>query len=169
MVNFSVASRDVTARFLIEIRNNEFVPEPDPSDLLLPVRSRREIRGRIEILSGNLPPVAPEDELVPLVTNLCFGAVVTLLNERHAIVAYTDSYGYLRLDHEADMVRLSGDAVPDVRVLAQPLLAGLVDCGARFRTWLRSCHLEGDAEVLDRPLEEAEGKARRALAEAIWQ
>ncbi len=72
MVDFSVASRDVTVRFLVEIRNNELIPEPDCSGLLLPVRKYRRIRGCVEIRSGNLPPVAPQDELVPLVTNLCF-------------------------------------------------------------------------------------------------
>ncbi|MBA2471653.1 MAG: hypothetical protein H0V41_05165 [Pseudonocardiales bacterium] len=59
--------------------------------------------------------------------------------------------------------------MPDVRVLAQPLLTGLVACGGRFREWLPTCDLEGDVEAIDRGLEEAEHKARAALAAVIWQ
>jgi hypothetical protein len=164
------ASRDVTVRFLVEVRNNEFSPEPDTANLRLPVRRYRRIRGRVEIRPDDaFPVVAPEDELVPLVTHLCFRAVAILVNERHAVVAYTDSYGYLRLDLEADLVRISGDGVPDVRVPARPLLQGLVACGARFRAWLRSCELEGDLDAIDRGLAEAEGVARRALDAATLQ
>lgn len=170
MAGLLAASREVTVRFLVELAGDEFVPEPNTDGLRLPVRRYRRVRGRIEIRpDGDFPVVAPEDELVPLVTNLCYRAVPTLLADRHAVIAYTDSYGYLRLDLEGDLVRLSGDGVADLRVPARQLLDGLVGCGGRFRSWLRDCNLEGDVDAIDRGLAEAEGTARQALDAATWR
>lgn len=164
MAGFSVDyPPDVSVAFLVEVRNNEFVAEPGPAGLALPVRELRRVRGQVGIRSGDLPPVRPEDELVPLVTNLCYRAVGRLIETRHTVVGYTDSYGYLRLDLEGDLVRLSGDGVPDVRVLAAPFAVAAVDCGSRFRRWLRQCELDGDIEAIDAGLAEAEAAARRAL------
>ena len=154
---------DVDVTFLVEVRNNEFRLEPDPAGLVVPAHELRRVRGRVSIRSGDLPQVLPEDELVPLVTNLCYRAVAKLIDERHAVVGYTDSYGYLRLDLEGDLVRLSGDSVPDIRVRAKPFAFAAVDCGSRFRRWLRRCELTGDIEAIDAGLAEAESAARRTL------
>jgi hypothetical protein len=164
LADFLVAyPSEVSVTFRVEVRNNEFVTEPDSAGLELPVRSLRRVRGQVEICSGDIPPVRPEDELVPLVKNLCYRAVSTLIEKRHAVVGYTDSYGYLRADLEGDLARLSGDGVPDVRVLAAPFAVAAVDCGSRFRRWLRRCELDGDIEAIDAGLAEAEAEARRAL------
>jgi hypothetical protein len=152
-------------RFLIEVRNDEFEPEPDPAGLVLPVREYHRVRGRIEISTPDLPPAAPEDELVPLVQNLCFRAVTEVVSTEHAVVGYAETYGYVRLDLEGDFLRISGDRVPDIRVLAEPCLQGLVDCGARFRAWLRRLDLEGDVDIIDRHLADSEDVARAAIYE----
>jgi hypothetical protein len=107
LASSSDAFPDDLVRFRVEIRNGEFVPEPAATDIVLPTDQYRRIRGQVEIATGGPESVAPEDELVPLVTNLCFRAVVQLVEHRHAVVAYTDSYGYLRLDLEGDRIRLS--------------------------------------------------------------
>jgi hypothetical protein len=150
-------------RFVVQVGSAEFAAEPVPPDRSLGVRTYRRVRGGIEIRSGDLPVVLPEDELVPLVTNLCFRAIPIVLSARHAVVALTDTYGYVRLDLEGDRIRLSGDGLPDTRVSAAGLLHGLIDCGARFRAWLRGLALEGDVTVIDDQLGVLEAAARDAL------
>ena len=176
---FSAASSEVAVRFLVEVRNGEFVPEPDPTGLVLPVWSHRRIRGRLQIRTEG-PVAEPEDELLSLVGGVCFDAVGALLRERHALQPYTDSYGYLRLDLEADTVRISGDDVPDFRVRARPLLDAAVDCGARYRRWLGMVGVTRDPVrypnadpvrelgALERELAAAETDARAELAAATW-
>lgn len=163
MEGFSVASRGVAVRFLVETSYNEFADEPDPMGLALPVAEYGRVRGKVLMSTDAVSPVAPEDDLSALVKNLCFRGVTQLVSQRHAVVALTDTYGYVRLDLEADMVRVSGDHLPDVRFLAQPLLAGLVDCGKRLQEWLPGLRLEGDVAYIVRRLDEHHREARHAL------
>lgn len=156
---------EVTVRFLVQVGSTDFVPEPLPFEHPLTVGSYRRVRGGIAIRTGGLPPAIPEDELVPLVSSLCFGAVAEVLSRQHAVVAFTDTYGYLRLDHEGGRIRLSGDRLPDIFFVPPlPLLDALVNCGARFRAWLPRCGLEGDLASIDRELGILEARAREALA-----
>jgi hypothetical protein len=164
----SVASREVTVRFFVQVGSADFAPEPVPGDRPLPARSYRRVRGAIEIVSDDRPAAMAEDELVPLVSNLCFSAVSTVLSQRHAVVAFTDTYGYLRLDLEGARIRLSGDDLPDMHLAAASLLDGLIACGARFRVWLRGCKLEGDVDAIDRQLGTLEANAREAMKAAVW-
>jgi hypothetical protein len=176
---FSAVCSEVAVRFLVEVRNGEFVPEPDPTGLVLPVWSHRRIRGRLQITTEG-PVAEPEDELSFLVGGVCFDAVGALLRERHALQPYTDSYGYLRLDLEADTVRVSGDDVPDFRVPARPLLDAAVDCGARYRRWVGRVAVTPDPlrypnadpmrelGALETELAAAEAGARTELAGATW-
>jgi len=163
----SVASPEVTVRFLVQVGSVDFAPEPVPGDPL-PARSYRRVRGAIEILADGHPSALAEDELVPLVSNLCFSAIPTVLSHRHAVVAFTDTYGYLRLDLEGERIRLSGDRLPDIHLPAAPLLDGLITCGARFRVWLRGCKLDGDIDSIDRQLAALEATARDAMRAAVW-
>ena len=168
MEGSSVASPEIAVRFLVQVGATDFAIEPD-CDRPLPVRTYRRLRGGIEIRSGNLPPALAEDELVPLVSNLCFKAVADVLSRHHAVVAFTDTYGYLRLDREGDRIRLSGDRLPDIHVPAAALLDALIECGARFRAWLRGCNLEGDVSVIDRQMAALEATARAAIKATIWR
>ncbi len=168
MADFSVASHEVEVRFFVEVGGTDLVPEPAPLMKPPSILGYRRVRGAIDIRNGDRPPARAEDELVPLVSNLCFGAIVTVLSQYHAVVGLTDTYGYVRLDLEGDRIRLSGDGLPDVRLPAAGLLEGLVECGARFRAWLRECSLEGDIESIDQKLGELESAAREALAAARW-
>jgi len=153
----------VRCRFTVETRSGVFVDEPDGPSLTVPVRRYRRLRGQVRIRSGLQPLVAPEDELVPLVTNLCFRAVVQVRTDEHETVRYTDTYGLLRLDHEGSTIRISGDRVPDVRVDATKLLHSLVDCGSRFRAWLPGVSLDDDLDAISAALAEEEDRARRTL------
>lgn len=157
-------SPDVRVVFGIEVESGRFLGEPDLTGLVLPVDAYHRLRGCLRISSGRSPVVAPEDEIVALVANVCFGAVRDLLTNLHVAVNYSDTYGYLRLDREGDTVRLSGDRVADIRVPARSLLEALVECGARFRAWLPSCNLEGDIEEITAYLHGEEDLTRAALA-----
>lgn len=154
---------EVEVVFAVQVGLESFVAEPDPSGLHLPVREYRSVPGRLEIRAAQAPPVLPEDELVPLVTNLCFRAVSRLRGSAHAVVAYTDTYGYLRLDAEGRTVRVSGDRVPDVRLPGRPLVEALVACGSRFVDWLPRLDATGDVHRIRRGLEEEQREARAAL------
>ncbi len=94
-----------------------------------------EAYGRIRISAPGIPDVTPEDELLALVTNVCFRLVSAAARQGHAVISYFASYGYFRVDIEASLARISGDAVPDVRVPALDLLEGLVECGRRYLRW----------------------------------
>ena len=113
---------DVRVVFGIEVESGRFLIEPDPTDLVLREQAYHRVRGCLRIRSGRLPVVAPEDEIIALVDNVCFGAVREVLKDLHVAVNYTDTYGYLRLDREGDTVRLSGDRVADIRVPTRSLL-----------------------------------------------
>ena len=166
MADFSAASHEVDVRFLVQVGSRDFVPEPaplvDPNAKL----GYEDVRGAVEIVHGDLPPAVPEDELISLVPNLCFEAVATVLSQHHAVVAFGDTYGYLRLDLEGERIRLSGDRLPDVRLPRAALVESLVECGARYRAWLRACKLEGDIDSIDRRLGELESAARQAVTAA---
>jgi hypothetical protein len=164
LVASSDGSPEVRVVFGIEVESGRFLIEPDPSDLVLRERSYHRLRGCLRIRWGQLPPVAPEDEIIALVANVCFAAVREVLTDLHVAVNYTDTYGYLRLDREGDTVRLSGDRVADIRVPTRSLLVALVECGARFRAWLPSCDLDGDLDEITGHLEAEEALTRAALA-----
>jgi hypothetical protein len=153
----------VHCRFAVEVRSGVFVPEPDAAGLVVPTRGYRQLRGQVQIRSARQPVVAPEDELVPLITNVCFRAVAQLHDQDHVSINYTDTYGLLRLDHEGDTVRISGDRVNDIRVAAADLMHSLVTCGTRFREWLPGLGLEGDLDAITAALHEEEKLARAAL------
>lgn len=164
MAASSDGSPDVRVVFGIEVESGRFLIEPDPTGLVPRDQAYHRLRGCLRIRSGRLPVVAPEDEIIALVANVCFGAVREVLTDLHVAVNYTDTYGYLRLDREGDTVRLSGDRVADIRVPTRSLLEALVECGARFRAWLPSCHLEGDIDEITAYLQSEEALTRAALA-----
>lgn len=156
----------VRCRFTVEIRSGVFVAEPEVAGLVVPTRSYRQLRGQLRIRTARQPVVEPEDELVPLIINACFRAVVELHDQDHVAINYTDTYGILRFDHEGDTVRISGDRVNDIRVEATSLLHSLVECGTRFRAWLPGLRLEGDVDAITAALQEEEELARAALPPA---
>lgn len=161
--SWDTSPSEVTVGFAVQTGLDSFVLEPDPVGLALDVADYRAVPGRLEIRSAATPPVLPEDELVPLVMNLCFRAVARLHESPHAVVGYTDTYGYLRLDAEGRRIRLSGDRVPDVRVPGRPLVEALVACGRRFVGWLPQLDLTGDVGRICRDLEGEAAAAQAAL------
>lgn len=165
MASSSTGFPEVRVRFTVETSSGVFVDEPEAADLTLPVPTYRRVRGQVRIRSGKSPVVQPEDELVPLVMNLCFRAVVELRESEHVSVNYTDTYGLLRLDREGATTRISGDQVPDIRVETASLLPGLVECGARFRAWLPGLSLDGDVDGIVDRLRAEEDLARAALTD----
>jgi hypothetical protein len=165
----AIAPFDVDVTFAVQVDQETFVPEPDPADLVLAEAEYRAVPGRLEIRSSKTPPVLPEDELVPLVTNLCFRAVSRLRETRNTVVGYTDHYGYLRMDAEGRWIRLSGDHVPDVRLPARPLVEALVACGGRFIRWLPQLDLRGDVDRIRRRLESEEREAHAALDGGLFR
>jgi hypothetical protein len=68
-----------------------------------------------------------EDELEATFQNLCFRAVADLKAGKNRIINYLGYYGELRLNHEGTMVIISGDFVPEVRVLTEKLLLSLYE------------------------------------------
>lgn len=160
----SSSGADVTARFRVFLGGDRYAEETDLLAHAVDLGHRDLLKGQVELTTPGAPPVRPEDELVPLVLRLCFRAVVDLRRSDHAVVAYANDYGYLRLDREADLIRVSGDGVPLVRFPEAGLLPALVDCGARFAGWAASTTVPGeDAAALAGELASAEAEARAAL------
>ena len=158
------SAADVTARFRIFLGGDRYAEEADLLAHAVDLGHRDMLKGQVELAAPDAPPVRPEDELVPLVLGLCFRAVVDLGRSDHAVVAYANDYGYLRLDREAELIRVSGDGVPLVRFPERALLPALVDCGARFARWAASTTLPGeDAAALGGELASAEAEARAVL------
>lgn len=170
MAAFSDGSPEPTVRFLVEGRDGTFHAEPLPGTPTVGVTRYRRIRGQVEIGAPGRSPVAPEDELVPLMVNLC-RAAATLAGAEHAVVGLTDSYGYLRMDREGAWLRLSGDGLGDLRVAGGPALGGVLACADRFCAWLPSLALEGDAGVAVESVQSERRRAAAALANAPagWQ
>jgi hypothetical protein len=165
----AISPSEVEVVFAVQVGLESFVREPDPSTLVLPGHEYRTVPGRLEIRSPETPPVLPEDELVPLVTNVCFRAVSRLRGTQNTVVGYTDHYGYLRMDAEGRRMRLSGDHVADVRLPARPLVEALVACGGRFIRWLPQLDLSGDVDRIRGRLEAEEREARAALDGGLFR
>jgi hypothetical protein len=156
---------DVSVRFRAFLGRGRYADEAELAAGAVALGDRSPLKGQIEMAAPGTPPAHPEDELVPLVLGLCFHAVADLTRSDHAVVAYANDYGYLRLDREADLIRVSGDGVPLVRLPERALLPALVDCGGRFARWARGAAVPGeDPAALGRELASAEALARAALA-----
>ena len=156
---------DISVRFRVLIGGSRYAEEADLAAGAVDLGDRSPLKGQVEMAAPDAPPARPEDELVPLVLGLCFRAVDDLTRSDHAVVRYANDYGYLRLDREAQLIRISGDGVPLVRFPERALLPALVDCGARFARWARQTAVPGeDAAALAAELARAEQRARAALA-----
>jgi hypothetical protein len=155
---------ELTVRFRVFLGGDRYAEEEELVAHAVDLGHRSLLKGQVEMAAPDGPPARPEDELVPLVLALCFRAVTELRRSDHAVVAYANDYGYLRLDREADLIRISGDGVPLVRFPEAALLPALVDCGARFGRWAGTSSVPGeDGAALARELAEAEAGARAAL------
>ncbi|MCF2150973.1 hypothetical protein IQ276_032020 [Desmonostoc muscorum LEGE 12446] len=97
------------------------------ADGLIVISSLEEPDTRIQI----------QDELWAIVQNLCFIAILDLVAQKSAVVRIYNNYGYVRLDPEANQVRISGDGIPDVRIDRSDLIIALYDCGKRFIEFFR--------------------------------
>ena len=106
-----------------------------------------------------------EDELVPMVARLCFGAIPGLLARQLVTLDYWAYNGALRLepgDHQR--VRIAGDGVAaPVEIAVADLARGLYECGARVVALLTEV---GHDATRIAALADAGGQARRALADA---
>ncbi|MBG1271105.1 hypothetical protein [Nostoc sp. WHI] len=104
--------------------------------------------GFIIISSPEQPDVQIQDELWAIIQNLCFIAIPDLIAHKSVVIRIYNNYGYVRLDPEADLVRISGDGLPDVRVTRAELITSLYACGKRFIQFLRKLG-EDDPEYKD--------------------
>ncbi len=120
--------------------------------------------GFIVISSAEQPDVRIQDELWAITQNLCFIAIPDLITHKSVVIRIYSNYGYVRLDPEGDLVRISGDCLPDVRVNRVELITSLYDCGQRFIQFLGK--LQGgnpDYKDMLEGLEEYAKIARQAL------
>ena len=120
--------------------------------------------GFIVISSAEQPDVRIQDELWAITQNLCFIAIPDLITHKSVVIRIYSNYGYVRLDPEGDLVRISGDSLPDVRVKRVELITSLYSCGQRFIKFLRKLR-ENDIEYQDilEGLEEYAKLAQQAL------
>lgn len=104
--------------------------------------------GFIIISSPSQPDVRIQDELWAIVQNLCFQAIPDLIANKSVVIRIYSNYGYVRLDPEASLVRISGDNLPDIRVEKAGLITSLCDCGERFLAFVRKLGVD-DPEYQD--------------------
>ncbi|MDF5707282.1 MAG: hypothetical protein PUP90_06270 [Nostoc sp. S4] len=97
------------------------------ADGLIVISSLDEPNTRVQI----------QDELWAIVQNLCFIAIPDLVTEKSAVVRIYNNYGFVRLDSEGNLVRISGDGIPDLRIDRSELIVALYDCGKRFIEFFR--------------------------------
>ncbi|WP_138502614.1 hypothetical protein [Nostoc sp. PA-18-2419] len=97
------------------------------ADGLIVISSLDEPNTRVQI----------QDELWAIVQNLCFITIPDLVAEKSAVVRIYNNYGFVRLDPEGNIVRISGDGIPDIRIDRSELIVALYDCGKRFIEFFR--------------------------------
>jgi hypothetical protein len=154
----------VIVAFRIFLGGDVYVGEDELRGRELDLSARTLLKGQVVMSAPGEPEATPEDELVPLVLKLCFGAVADLTRGDHAAFAYDNDYGYVRLDREGSRIRVSGDGLPVARFSEEELLPGLLDCGARFRAWAATVPVPGWTDAAVPYLEQAERDAREAFA-----
>lgn len=132
----------LTVGFCVQVDGGDCL---DEQELALPAASShvfelRHLDGAITIRSGM--EVAIEDELPPLVQNLCFRALPALLAGEAVSLRYFSMPGEFRLHPTGDVVRISGDLIEEVSLNRRELIPALYECGVRFIGALR--HLGGE-------------------------
>lgn len=127
--------------------------------------AQEALDGAVVIRAPKKEALAIEDELWVIIQNLCFNAVVTLLEDKPEVLHYRyfNHDGDLVLIPSTRFIKLMGDEVPTNTYEAAELLPALYRCGERYLA-LRQRLVDAGCE--DRDLErmrELQEKARRTL------
>jgi hypothetical protein len=115
----------------------------DWSDFAELVACNEEDMGRVIIRQGEDIEVRISDALNATVPNL-LQAVPDLVERRHVVIPYFQTYGYLRLDPEASDQLISGDHVETVRVKRAGLIPGIIELGETYLDFLEHMASERD-------------------------
>ncbi len=122
--------------------------------------------GEIVLTRGNVE-IRVRDSLDAMVSLFCLGAIPDLVDQKHVVIRYFESYGYLRLDPEASDQLLSGDFIPTVRFPRAELIPALAATGERYVRFFE--YLRGDDPAFASLLENLRNKLAQAqLALARW-
>ena len=144
------------------------VPEPTSesewADLHEMADENEDDLGVVRVTKGDIE-IAIEDSLDAIIANLCLGSIPDLIGERHVVMRYFLSYGYLRLDPEGDNQLVSGDFVPTVRLPRSELIPALFELGERYVEFFERLRPPGgEYENLRVTLHEQLGRARAAMS-----
>jgi hypothetical protein len=124
----------IQAVFLIDIDERQ-ISEMDlrsaPPALLAEIQEFKPLYGRIRV-SHSGAEFDVEDELWALIMSVCFRSIPELIAYRSVTIRYYSYNGYLRLDPEGGVIRISGDNIATVVLSEQELLPALFACGKRF-------------------------------------
>lgn len=144
------------------------VPEPANQDALneFPalLDDNERDSGEIVLERGDVA-IRIRDSLDAMVSLFCLGAIADLVDRKHIVIRYFESYGYLRLDPEASDQLISGDFVPTVRLPRAELIPALAAAGERYVRFFE--YLRGDDPAFASLLENLRNKlaqAQHALA-----
>lgn len=122
--------------------------------------------GEIVLTRGDVE-IRIRDSLDAMMSLFCFGAIADLVDRKHIVIRYFESYGYLRLDPEASDQLLSGDFIPTVRFPRAELIPALAAAGERYLHFFE--YLRGDDPAFASLLENLRNKQSQAqLALARW-
>jgi hypothetical protein len=146
------------------------VPEPTNDDEMYEfpalLDDNERDSGEIVLQRGDVE-IRVRDSLDAMVSLFCLGAISDLVDQKHVVIRYFESYGYLRLDPEASDQLLSGDFIPTVRFPRAELIPALVAAGERYVRFFE--YLRGDDPAFASLLENLHNKRAQArLALARW-
>lgn len=99
----------------------------------------RRLEGTILICSPNIPDkcIQIQDALGALAKRLCFEGVSKLVANQTVDILFFTYYAKLKLEPENEFIAISGDHVPNVKLLRLLLLPALYHCGLRYLSLLR--------------------------------
>lgn len=144
------------------------VPEPTNRDELSRFRALlgdNELdHGEIILERGDVR-ITIRDSLDAMVSLFCLGAIPDLVDRKHVVIRYFESYGYLRLDPEVSDELITGDFIPTVRFPRAELIPALVGVGERYVDFF--AYLRGDDPAfanLLKNMRDTLAEAQQALA-----
>lgn len=95
------------------------------------------VEGALKIFRDDILTNILQDELLPLIKNLCFGESRKLLQQDHTQYEFYSYPGHIDFTKQDDKILLTGEDVNSTAYDAQELATAFYQCGERFMSFLQ--------------------------------
>jgi hypothetical protein len=94
--------------------------------------------GALIIVEEGIPGIKLEDELPPMIINLCFSCNAQLKSEEKSIYHFQSYYGQVVLSRRDQKIKIEGEGIPVTLYEMNSFRKELYKCGVRFMDLLKN-------------------------------